>query len=89
MQYAYRSYSYRGLTIHENNKGSRFNTPYYSVIYFNKKDGREYHVHTSSLKYAKKVVDCFYGISSGRSGMYSLGVRNKACRLLGQYILSK
>ena len=84
-----RSYTYKGLIIYENHKGSRFNTPYYSVVnprQYNR-NGKMLHCHCVTENSARKVADCFNRLTRyGVAGRCSLNIRNKALMLLNERV---
>ena len=82
---------YKGLIIYHNFDGSKFNTDYYTIVNpkLTDKNGRQYHVHTTTEGLAKQIIDCFHLLRKyGSAGKYQRNIRNKACRLTGMYIKS-
>ena len=83
-----KSYRYKGLIIYENDKGSCFNTLYYTVVNPKIKDtkGRLLHAHSATKNHIEKIVDCYHCLKNGYPAKFSLTVRNKAMTLLGDKI---
>lgn len=87
MKYSYKIHKYRGLDIYENERGEKFDTPYFTVV--NKLGNKEHHCHANTFNAAKKIIDCFHKIKKGMPIRGSLTSRNKACRLLNTYVEMK
>jgi hypothetical protein len=85
------SYTYKGLRIYKNKKGSRFNAPYYSVVnprQYNS-NGKMLHCHCVTENSARKVADCFDKLMRyGVAGRYSLNIRNKALMLINEKVVT-
>ena len=87
-----RSYTYKGLIIYENDKGSRFDSPYFSIVNPKRFDekGKMLHCHAVSESSARKIADCFSKLLyTGTAAKYSLNIRNKCLRLLGQRVIMR
>ncbi len=87
-----RRYTYKGLIIYENHKGSRFNTPYFSVVNPKQfsRNGKMLHCHCVTESSARRVADCFNGLRRyGVAGRYSLNIRNKALMLLSERVVTR
>lgn len=89
-----KSSTYKGFIIYENENGSNFPHPYFSIVNpkLNKPDGKKVHVHVCpSQKTAKLVIDC--GLDILNTGFTSrtknMKIRNKALKLIGVNIRSR
>lgn len=84
------SYTYKGLVIYKNEKGAKFNTPYFTVVNprKTKSNGRLLHCHCRTENSARKVIECFNRIMySGYVAKYSLNIRNKALMLMNERVV--